>query len=293
MSLTVALTALTKVFTFIFIVSSMLGMGMSLTMRQILQPLGNLRLIALALAANFIVAPLLAFGVTRLVTLLIPLEPSLQITLIIISAAAGAPFLPKLVQWAAGNIALGVGLMGLLMVVTIAYMPLVLPLLLPGATVRPWDIGSSLFTVMLIPLALGLLTRSRLPDVAARWRGPMNMISNASILVLLVINFVLNYDNIVRLIVTGEIVALVLFILACLAAGYVIGGRDPRDRSVTALGTAQRNLSAALVVAVTNFPETNVFSLVLVTAVLELLLLLPIAKWLARRGKRRPVMANV
>ena len=95
---------------------------------MILQPLKNVRLVVLALLANFVLVPLLAF----LITLIIPLEQSLKIGLIVLSTAAGAPFLPKLVQGAKGNVAFGVGLMVLLMVVTIIYMPLVLPLLVAG-----------------------------------------------------------------------------------------------------------------------------------------------------------------
>jgi BASS family bile acid:Na+ symporter len=99
----------------LFIVSSMLAMGMSLTMAQILQPLRNVRLVLLALLANFVLTPLLAYVIIRV----IPLEQSLQIGLVVLATAAGAPFLPKLVQGAKGDIAFGVGLMTLLMVVTI------------------------------------------------------------------------------------------------------------------------------------------------------------------------------
>lgn len=52
--------------------------------------------------------------------------------MIIAGAAAGAPFLPKLVQTARGSLALGVGLMVVLMGESIVYLPIVLPLLLPG-----------------------------------------------------------------------------------------------------------------------------------------------------------------
>lgn len=94
-----------------FVVTSMLAMGMSLTMAQILLPLKNARLVILALLANFVLVPLLAYAIT----LVIPLEQSLQIGLIVLATAAGAPFLPKLVQGAKGDIALVVGLMVLLM----------------------------------------------------------------------------------------------------------------------------------------------------------------------------------
>jgi hypothetical protein len=45
----------------------------------------------------------------------------------------GAPFLPKLAQISKGNLAFAVGLMVLLMVITVGYLPIVLPLLLPGS----------------------------------------------------------------------------------------------------------------------------------------------------------------
>src|SRR5512139_3493641 len=115
-------TALAQIAGLLFIVTSMLGMGMSLTMAQILQPLKNGRLVALALLANFVLVPLLAY----IITLVIPLDQSLQIGLIVLATAAGAPFLPKLVQGARGDIAFGVGLMVLLMVVSIIYIPVVL-----------------------------------------------------------------------------------------------------------------------------------------------------------------------
>ena len=49
--------------------------------------------------------------------------------------------MPKLVTAAKGNIALAVGLMVLLVVVTIIYMPLVLPLLLGDVEVTAWEIA--------------------------------------------------------------------------------------------------------------------------------------------------------
>jgi predicted Na+-dependent transporter len=281
MTLSEFLTALGQVSGLLFIISSMLAMGMSLTMAQILQPLRNARLVILALLANFVLVPLLAY----VISLVIPLEQSLQIGLIVLATAAGAPFLPKLVQGAKGDVAFGVGLMVLLMVVTIAYIPIVLPLLLPGVEVNPWDIAQSLIVLMLIPLAIGLLIKSHSPDSADHWQPVMNKISGLAILILLVVGLGLNVSNILNLIGTGGILALLLFIVGSLVIGFVLGGRDPGVRSVMGLGTAQRNISAAIVVAVQNFAGTNTLSFVLVAAVLLLLILLPTARRLGARGQ--------
>ena len=140
----------------------MLAMGLGLTMSQIVQPLKNVRLVVLALLANFVLVPLLAYGIS----LIIPLEDSLKIGLMILAASAGAPFLVLEVQGAKANLALAVGLMTLLMVVTIFFLPLVLPLLLTGIDVDAWSIAKSLIVLMLIPLILGLLVQSSAPDTA-------------------------------------------------------------------------------------------------------------------------------
>jgi BASS family bile acid:Na+ symporter len=279
MTMTELFQALAGLSGLLFVVSSMLAMGMSLSMAQILEPLKNARLVILALLANFVLVQLLAYAIVAVV----PLEEDLATGLIVLATAAGAPFLPKLVEGAKGNIAFGVGLMVLLMVVTIVYIPIVLPLLLPGAEVDPWEIAQSLVVTMLIPLAIGLLIRSQSPDTADHWGPVMNKISSLAILILLVTGLGLNIDNIVGFLGTGGILALLVFIIGSLAIGLVLGGRDPAVRSVMGLGTAQRNVSAAIVVSAQNFTTGNTMAFVLTAAILLLLVLLPTAKWLGAR----------
>lgn len=268
----------------LFIVASMLAMGMSLTVAQIMAPLRNGRLVVMALLANFVLVPLLAYVIIRL----IPMEQSLQIGLIVLATAAGAPFLPKLVQGAKGNLAFGVGLMVLLMVATIIYMPIVLPLLLTGVSVNPWDIAKSLIVLMLIPLGIGLLVKSHWAEDAAHWQPLMNKVSSVAMLLLLVTALGLNVSNIISLIGSLGFLALLLFIVGCLLIGWLLGGREPGVRSVMGLGTAQRNVSAAILVSAQNFAGTPTLSFVLVGALLLLLILLPTAR---RMGARQQPVA--
>jgi predicted Na+-dependent transporter len=274
MNVTDFFEAIAKIALLLFVLTSMLAMGLSLTIPMIIQPLKNVKLVVLALLANFVLVPLLAF----VITLIIPLEASLKTGLIVLSTAAGAPFLPKLVQGAKGNVAFGVGLMVLLMVVTIIYMPLVLPLLLPGVSVNPWDIAKSLIVLMLVPLAIGLLIKSLSPDTATEYQPVMTKVSSVAMLVLLVVGLGLNVSNLIELIGTGGLIALLLFIIGSLVIGLVLGGRELGVRNVMGLGTAQRNVSAALVVTAQNFAGTQTLPFVLVGAILLLLILLPTAK---------------
>jgi BASS family bile acid:Na+ symporter len=264
-----------------FVVASMLGTGLSLTVAQIVQPLKNARLVILALLANFVLVPLLALAITRV----LPLDPSLQNGLIVLATAAGAPFLVKEVAAARGNLSLGVGLMFLLMVVTIFYVPLVLPLLLPGVEVNAWDIAKSLIMTMLVPIILGLMYRAHSPEGAAQWAPLMNKVSGIAILLMLVVGLGLNVSNILDLIGSRGFLALILFVAGSLLIGMLMGGRDPAVRSVLALGTAQRNVAAAVLVATLNFAGTMTLPFVLVASIVLPLILIPTARMLGTRNE--------
>jgi len=269
----------------LFVVTSMLAMSLSLSVQQMTQPLKNIRLVILALLANFVLVPLLAYVIIKI----IPLDQSLQIGVILLATAAGAPFIPKLVQGAKGNVAYAVGLMFLIMVVTIFYLPFILPVLLPGVEVNPWDIAKSLIVTMLVPLVMGMLIKLHSPDVADHWAPVMQKISSLSILILLVVGLGLNISNIIGFIGTRGIGAMVILILGALLIGLLFGGRDPGIRSAMGLSTANRNGAAALLVATQNFSGTNTLPFVLVGTVLMLLILLPIAK---RMGARSEAAVN-
>jgi len=258
----------------LFVVTSMLAMGLSLSVQQMTQPLKNIRLVILALLANFVLVPLLGLAIIKI----IPLDQSLQIGVILLATAAGAPFIPKLVQGAKGNLAYAVGLMFLIMVVTIFYLPIILPVLIPSTEVNPWDIAKSLIVTMLIPLVIGMLIKSHSPDVADDWAPVMQKISSLSILILLVVGLGLNISNIIGFIGTRGFGALIILIAGALLIGSVFGGRDPGVRSAMGLSTANRNGAAAILVATQNFSGTNTLPFVLVGTVLMLLILLPVAK---------------
>jgi predicted Na+-dependent transporter len=279
--MTEILATLAQLSVLVFVIGSMASMGLSLKMPQIIAPLKNVKLVILALVANFVLVPLVAI----IITLIIPLDESVRIGLILLSTAAGAPFLPKLAEVAKGGTAFSVGLMVLLMVVTIVYLPIVLPLLLGGVEVNPWDIAQSLIVMMLIPLAIGLFINARYEDAAAKIQPTFGQASNIALLALTVLGLVLNFQAMIDLVGSLGILAGILFIVISLVVGYLLGmgSSDGAIRSVMGLGTAQRNVSAALVVAAQNF-DTNVVTYLMVIAVIGLVVLMPTAGELGKRA---------
>jgi predicted Na+-dependent transporter len=264
----------------LFIITSMLAMGMSLTVKQILDPLRNARLVVLALVGNFVLVPALAW----LLTAVLPMGQAQVTALILLGACAGAPFLPKLAQMSKGNLALSVGLMVLLMVVTIFYAPLVLPLLLPGAQVNVLAIAQSLIVLMLLPLAVGLLVKSRYADTAASWQPHLSQASTYSLLLLIAAALLLQWRNIIGAIGSWLILGTLLLAVGTLVIGYLLSfGSDANDRKVVALGTGQRNLSAALLVGA-SFGDSETLVMTLVASLILAVLLIVIAGEIGKRG---------
>ena len=262
-----------------FVVSSMLAMGAALTVSQIFDPLRNVRLVVLALVANFVLMPLGAFALAKVLWL----DEPLGVGLLLLGCAAGAPFLPKLAQLAKGNLPFGVGAMVLLMVITVAYLPIVLPLLLPGVTVNPVRIAQSLVLLMLLPLAIGLFVKARYDATAARVKPTLDWLSNVSLILLIVLITVVNFDKVLQVFGTRGILAGLLFIALGFCIGWMLGGPGNDTRPVLALATAQRNIAAALVVGSQSFSDPKVVVMVIVVAIVGLIILLPLSRALANR----------
>jgi BASS family bile acid:Na+ symporter len=262
-----------------FVVTSMLAMGAGLTVSEICAPLRNARLVVLALLANFVLMPLAALALSKVLSL----DEPFGVGLLLLGCAAGAPFLPKLAELAKGNLAFAVGAMVLLMVITVAYLPIVLPLLLSGVTVDPWNIARSLVLLMLLPLAAGLALKVRYEDLARRVKPVLDLISNISLILLVLLITAANIDKVLQVFGTRGILAGLLFIALGFGIGWLLGGSDGDTRRVMALGTSQRNIAAALVVASQSFSDPKVVVMVIVVAIVGLIVLMPLSRALANR----------
>ncbi|HXW61815.1 MAG TPA: bile acid:sodium symporter [Candidatus Acidoferrales bacterium] len=285
----VALDVSAKVAIFVFVVTSMLGVGLGLTLSQILEPFRSTRLVLSAVAANFVLVPLLAYFITRILTL----DEPLAIGILLLGSGAGAPFLPKLAEFSRANTAFAVGLMVFLMALTVIYMPIVLPLLVAVDHVSPWLVAKPLVTVMLLPLLLGLLVRARKAVLAGYLQPYLRRASTIALVLVIVLVMTANFRNLTRTMSLNVILAGSALLLGSIGCGFALGGPSSDSRRILALGTAQRDFSAALLVAVDNFRNPGVVAMLTVVALLGLCLLVPIALAFGRRAVRRnPVWAN-
>jgi len=263
-----------------FVVSSMMAMGVSFTVRQILDALRDVRLVLLALLANFVAMPLVALALDKMLRL----DEPLGVGLLLLGAAAGAPFLPKLTELAKGNLPSAVGIMVLLSVGTAGYLPLVLPLLLPGVTVSSAKIAGWLFVLTLLPLAGGLALQTLYGEIAARVKPVLDWVSNVSLVPIVLLLAAANIEKILHIFGTRAILAGLLLIALGFGMGWMLGGPGIDTRRALALGTGQRNTAAALVVASESFSDPSVVIMVIAVTIVGLLTLMPLCHVLANYG---------
>jgi predicted Na+-dependent transporter len=266
----------------IYIVTTMLSMGLKFLPKQFLEPLKDKKLIIKSLAANFILIPVLTFIILQL----IPLDQGLAIGLVLMAAGAGSPFMLKMVQFMKADMTFAVGLMLILSTVTLIYMPLVLSLLLPGVSVNPLSIAVSLLVLIFLPLIFGTVLKFKFGGIAEKIQPIFNQISNIFIVLVVVLYLGLNYQDFITVFGTGALIASLLFVLAGFSIGYLLGGPSKSTKSVLGMGTAIRNSSAAFVVAVTNFSsEYDVMAMIIVVYMLSIILMLIFSSYMGRDPK--------
>ena len=253
------LTVVTQVGILVFVVAGMGAMGLALTVEAIVGPLRDARLVVGVLAANFVVVPLVAV----LAAQLLPMDDASAAAVILVGCSAGAPFLPTLAGLAKADQATAVGVMVLLMVLTVGFAPVVVPLVVEGATVAAGDIASSLVLYMLVPLALGLLLRARYPALAESLGGALKRASSAGLVVGIVAGLLVTWREVLGSVGSWIFAGTALVLVAGFAVGWLVGaGRPAGDRTLLGLATAQRNISAALVIAASLGTDTTVRTLV-------------------------------
>jgi BASS family bile acid:Na+ symporter len=262
----------------VFVISTMLNVGLTQEPSTIIGYLRNWPFVLRMLAANFIAVPLVMIVILRITSF----DPAVQAGLLVFSLGAGAPFLIKLTQMAKHQLALGAAVMMLLMLATIAYMPLVLPLFLEGSTVDAGAIAGTLLRQMLLPIVAGTLMAEFLHGFAQAIQPWVAMLSNIVLYVVIAATFIGYFPSLGAIVGSGALLAALVFVLAAFGLGYVAGRGKDHLEDIGALGTAQRNTAAGLIVAMQNFDDPNVLVVLTLANTAGLVLLIFLARLLSR-----------
>jgi BASS family bile acid:Na+ symporter len=277
------------------LIEMMVAIGLAVSLDDVISAARNWRRVARALAANYLVVPAAALVLAEF---LVDSE-TLLVGFLIVAVFPGASYGPPFTTMARGDLSLSVGLMVLLAASSAIVGPVLLRLMLlltsanTSLTVDvPRVIGMLLLT-QLAPLAAGILIRKRAPHVAARLRGPAELLSkvmnSGSIGCILVNHWVNHWQQPGQAHFAG-LPAMVALLTVSLAAGYLLGGPGNGSRKTVALTTSLRNIGVSVVVASSHEVGSAALTAVVAYAIVEISGSLVVALWWGQRqmGAARP-----
>ncbi|PWS35200.1 hypothetical protein DFH01_23130 [Falsiroseomonas bella] len=279
-----ALALALKVLLLIFMAGSLLEMGLGLSVTEALKGLRNPRFLAYGVLFAFILGPLVAWVLTRI----IPLEEPYAAGLLLLAMAPCAPFLPMMVGRARGDIGYVPAMLLLSAVGTLILMPAGVPLLVPGLAVDAWTIARPLIVMVLLPLLAGLVLFRTAPGFAAAIRPRVKRVTGIAAIGLLALCVVMYGRGFASTFGSFAIGTQLLFLGLLTTAGYAFPrGLAQAQRSVLGLGLGTRNVGAAVapLLAVADIDQRAIVMVVLGVP-LQLLCSLVAAAWFARDAKR-------
>ncbi len=254
----------------ITLIEMMAAIGLRVTFADLASIARNWRLVARAALANYLCVPAATIGLL----LLFNPHPLVSAGFLILAVCPGAPYGPPLTALARGNVAVAVGLMGILAGSSALVAPILLYSLLPlvsgseTTTIDAKRIVGTLLVTQLVPLALGVAVRQWRPTLADRLQVPANQVSKFLNLVVVGLILVEQYHFLMEIRSRG-FAGMLALLSASWAAGWLLGGRGSDSRKAMTLTTSLRNVGVGLVIAAGNFPDTPAITAALAYGLFE------------------------
>jgi BASS family bile acid:Na+ symporter len=251
---------LTKILFLVFVVGSMLGIGLKVGKDEILSVLRDRRWLLRVVIANFVLIP--AAGI--LAAKVLAVKPENALALILLACAPGGPnalqFLSKTQVTAA--LAYGGGTTVVLTVLSIFISPLLIAWAIPKGMTLSVPYGTAILVVtlfILLPLVLGTLVKHLAQRAAGRLAGPVALIATLAFIGGMVKT--LNITKWAKAEVGNLVLAaIVAFVLISMLIGWLLGGPQKWARAVLATSSSMRNIALALAIAIRSFDDLAVLT---------------------------------
>jgi BASS family bile acid:Na+ symporter len=262
------------------IILTLFGFGLRATREDLLYLRRRPRLLVRSFAAMFVVMPLFAIMMTRLVSL----NRAVVIALIALSISPVPPILPNKVNKSGGLATYGLGLMVRAATFSIGFVPLAVYLIGKYFN-RPFAMGLGtvaelIVLSVLIPLSAGILFRKVASTAAERIAGPLARIAGVVLLIGVLCLFAFTLPKTWALMGNGTLIALIAFAIVGLAVGHLFGGPglEERDYACT-LNRVSPSCTRACNCRVNIPEEPRVISAVVLYILVSALLTIPYVAW--------------
>ena len=254
------------------LVTIMLSMGLQVKWQAVMASTRPMLLVVLGLLANYVLVPAVTLGLLYL----FQADPMVSAGFFILAVCPGAPIGPPVTGIARGNVAWAIGMMTILAASSVFLSPALLSLLLgwtaPASNIRVdyLAILRTLLAAQMFPLAVGLCIHHGAPKLTQWIAGPVAVLANVLLLVLVGLIVATQYDTLAAIRLRGW-TGMSMLLLATLAIGWFCGGPDVAVRKALAVTTAARNAAVGLVIVTSNFAGTPAVTAVVAYSLVSIL----------------------
>lgn len=231
----------------------MLSLGLALTLEDFRRVLKFPRAVIVALACQTVLLPLICFGLC----ILFRLPPELAVGLMLLAASPGGVMANVFSHLANGDLALNITLTA----VNSALSILTLPLLLAGSLLFFMEEGRfippqfgkivQVFVIVLVPVGIGMLLRSRSPALATRLDKPVKIFATLFLIFAATFAILKAWDTMLQFF--AELgAAVVTFCLLSLLVGYSVPRLlkiGPRQATAISMEIGLHNGALAIAIA--------------------------------------------
>jgi bile acid:Na+ symporter, BASS family len=273
----------------IMLLALVASLGMTFSVAQIVAPLKRVWLLIGVIVLNLGLAPLIAIGVCHL----FPLHSQAAIGVELTAMAAAGPACLKSCELAKrADLALAISFTIVLLVLDIVAAPLWAKAIVSGAKVSPWSILGDLLLLVLVPLVVGLILRSRYPEHRDRWKAGLEKASNIALVATIGFGLAANWKLVITTIGTWVIVATVVFVAALAVLGWLVAFRSRSAAMALSVISPMRFQPVGLVVISTVLHNQGAYlAPALVFALVDTLLVFLVGAEIGRyvtRAERKP-----
>ena len=235
----------------------MFSLGLSLKLKDFARIAKQPRAVAVALAGQIVLLPVIALGIGHLMGL----EPVFLIGLMLIACSPGGSSSNIFSRLAGGDVALSVTLTALSSLITLVTLPLIMGWVTScsgesvGIRLPVGNLLRQNLLLVLLPVLLGIATGRFFPSVAARLDKILTKAAFPALMLLVTIFFIQNYSTIIGNIgkLGFAVTLLVLLSAGCAALMSRLFKLSGKERRTLVIEVGMQNAALAIALAVSPF----------------------------------------
>lgn len=249
------LDPMTKTFLFIFIIASMLAIGMQVDAKNLAEIFYEKKLLIKSLIANFVIIPLIGLILIKV----IPMKPTLEVAFILLSCAPGGLSAIQFVSKIKSELAYAGEIAFLLSTLSFFISPFIIAFFLPSGVnfaIPYFKVFWFIVLFLILPMIIGMLVYVRYKNISGKLAKPIAIIGTLAFFAFIIIT--LEERQVAMQALDLEILGLMtLFVLLTMVIGWLMGGPKKGTRQILASASSMRNAALALLIVTNAFPNMD------------------------------------